>query len=91
MLDETKLSFLFYTDPKDGPVIVGSVRAALSCLGPFVIKIIPPKILFTTTQTLSASCISILGIFAYWNTYYGIDSNLAWIPLTAIILIFITR
>ena len=78
-------------DPKNGPVIVGSVRAALSCLGPFVITIIPPKILFTTAQLISASCISILGVFAYWNNYYTIDSGLAWIPLAAIILIFITR
>ena len=78
-------------DPKNGPVIVGGVRAALSCLGPFVITIIPPKILFTTAQLISASCISILGVFAYWNNYYTIDSGLAWIPLAAIILIFITR
>ena len=68
-----------------------TVRAALSCLGPFVITIIPPKILFTTAQLISASCISILGVFAYWNNYYTIDSGLAWIPLAAIILIFITR
>ena len=78
-------------DPKVGPMIVGSVRATLSCGGPFIIKIVPPKILFTIAQLISTCCVVVLGIFAYWKTYCDIEAELAWIPLSAIILIITTR
>lgn len=78
-------------DPKYGPMIAGGTRAILSCLGPFIVKIIPPKILFTIAQLIHASCISVLGILAYWKTYYKINSDLGWIPMTAIALVIATR
>ena len=87
VLEETGSSI----NPAFGPMIVGGNRAILSCLGPFIVKIIPPKILFTTAQLIHASCISVLGILAYWKTYHTIHTELGWIPMTAIILVMATR